>query len=596
MRRALIFLLLVAAIGPLSTRAQAHEFEAGQTVVVTFSSKPVRLEPTATSRVVTTVVEGDLLNIIDSEPVQADGLTWWHVETIDGSSTGWLPDNVFAAVPENASGTTACWTADQKTEGDIAPAWAEPPAMTIDPAADYVATITTIEGTIVVELDAADAPIATNNFICLANAGYYDGTDFHRVSSDFLIQGGDATGTGTGGPGYVVPSDPTTGSYPAGSVALASVHPGENGSQFFIAATDLTGEIPDDYPVFGQVISGQDVVTEISRADVEINPRGELSQPVDPITIESIEITEQEDEVGPPLPTAQATTTSTPGPSPTATAEAAPTVFLPPTESTVIELDAKDIAFAPTEISIDAADEPVTIEMTNTGAALHNFSIDALDISVDADPGETVEIVIPAGTAPGSYDFYCDVPGHKEAGMVGTLIVVGSTTASTTSETGCDGFAAYSFSYDQAYFDAIDANPAIVTLFEDYEDSDAWLFSLTPIQLGYFEAFYSDLSDNLALVIPPDYARQWHQLQIEAFDLLAEFFGTAQDAGIMAAGFQFDETAADLEQRADSLLAEGSGCPAFDTWALEETLLVDDALEVQPSASHGGRVIMALQW
>ncbi|HET9660307.1 MAG TPA: cupredoxin domain-containing protein, partial [Thermomicrobiales bacterium] len=87
------------------------------------------------------------------------------------------------------------------------------------------------------------------------------------------------------------------------------------------------------------------------------------------------------------------------------------------------ELDAKDIAFVPTEITVDAADEPVTIKMENTGAALHNFSIDSLDISVDVNPGETVDVVIPAGTAPGTYDFYCNVPGHKEAGMVGTLTV-----------------------------------------------------------------------------------------------------------------------------------------------------------------------------
>jgi uncharacterized cupredoxin-like copper-binding protein len=86
-------------------------------------------------------------------------------------------------------------------------------------------------------------------------------------------------------------------------------------------------------------------------------------------------------------------------------------------------LDARDIAFEPTEITISAADEPVTITMENTGAALHNFAIDALDIDVDVNPGETVTFEIPAGTAPGTYDFYCNVPGHKEAGMVGTLVV-----------------------------------------------------------------------------------------------------------------------------------------------------------------------------
>ena len=106
-----------------------------------------------------------------------------------------------------------------------------------------------------------------------------------------------------------------------------------------------------------------------------------------------------------------------PGGSPEASPAASPAA------AGTIELDAKDIAFVPTEITINASDEPVTIKMKNTGAALHNFSIDSLKIDVDVNPGETVDIVIPAGTAPGTYDFYCNVPGHKEAGMVGTLVV-----------------------------------------------------------------------------------------------------------------------------------------------------------------------------
>jgi len=88
-----------------------------------------------------------------------------------------------------------------------------------------------------------------------------------------------------------------------------------------------------------------------------------------------------------------------------------------------INLIAKDIAYEPNELTIQASDLPVTIMMENTGAALHDFSIDSLDILVAADPGETVEIEIPAGTAPGTYEYYCTVPGHKEAGMVGTLVV-----------------------------------------------------------------------------------------------------------------------------------------------------------------------------
>lgn len=88
-----------------------------------------------------------------------------------------------------------------------------------------------------------------------------------------------------------------------------------------------------------------------------------------------------------------------------------------------IHLIAKDIAFDPTAITIQASDLPVTITMENTGAAEHDFVIDALDISVHTNPGESVEIVIPAGTAAGEYQYYCSIPGHKEAGMVGTLTV-----------------------------------------------------------------------------------------------------------------------------------------------------------------------------
>ena len=107
--------------------------------------------------------------------------------------------------------------------------------------------------------------------------------------------------------------------------------------------------------------------------------------------------------------------------SPVASPAASPVAS--PVGDETIKLEAVDIAFIPTELTISAADEPVTIKMENTGAALHNFAIDSLDIDVDVNPGETVDVVIPAGTAPGTYDFYCNVPGHKEAGMVGVLVV-----------------------------------------------------------------------------------------------------------------------------------------------------------------------------
>ena len=101
--------------------------------------------------------------------------------------------------------------------------------------------------------------------------------------------------------------------------------------------------------------------------------------------------------------------------------------FTPSPSDQIIELDARDIAFEPSTITVEVTDLPVTIRMVNTGAAYHGFVIDALDISVETVPGETAEIVIPAGTAPGVYEFYCSIPGHRDgAGMFGALIIEGS--------------------------------------------------------------------------------------------------------------------------------------------------------------------------
>lgn len=409
MRRIFTFVLLLALFTPLSATAEIHDYETGQTVIVSSQLAPMRAEPSSSSRAVTTVAAGDLLKIVDRISVQADGLTWWNVQVIEDGMIGWLADNAFSVV---ADGDTGCWTAEQTSLVDGAPSWTAPPAMAIDPENTYIATISTTKGKIILQLDAANAPVDTNNFVCLANAGYYDDTIFHRISSDFLIQAGDRSGTGTGGPGYTIPSDPTTGNYPEGSIALANSKPDQNGSQFFIAATDLTGKISNQFPVFGHVVAGQEIVATISHGAVDFNPRGERSQPVDPITILSIDITRQDDKVGPPLPPAATPTLSQP-PSPTA-------LLLP---VGAVYLEAIDIAFQPHELTIYASTLPVTIVMENTGAAEHNFTIDSLDISVNVQPGDAVDIVIPAGTAPGVYDFYCNIPGHKEAGMVGKLII-----------------------------------------------------------------------------------------------------------------------------------------------------------------------------
>jgi peptidyl-prolyl cis-trans isomerase B (cyclophilin B) len=146
--------------------------------------------------------------------------------------------------------------------------YSAPPSMSIDPAAKYTATLDTSKGKIVCELFAKDAPKTVNNFVFLAREGFYDGTQFHRVINDFMIQGGDPTASGRGGPGYKF-EDETKGNpnrHKVGSLSMANAGPNSNGSQFFIThiATDwLDGK----HTVFGQVTTGQDVVNSVKQGD-----------------------------------------------------------------------------------------------------------------------------------------------------------------------------------------------------------------------------------------------------------------------------------------------------------------------------------------
>ena len=130
--------------------------------------------------------------------------------------------------PVSAQGTldgSGCWPAGSLSIDGAQMTWPSPPATIIDPAGSYQAKLQTTAGDILIQLDPAGAPLATNNFVCLALAGYFSGTDFHRIFADTLIQGGDPTATGLGGPGYTIPSDPTVGSYPIGSVSMANSLP-----------------------------------------------------------------------------------------------------------------------------------------------------------------------------------------------------------------------------------------------------------------------------------------------------------------------------------------------------------------------------------
>ena len=140
--------------------------------------------------------------------------------------------------------------------------------MTIDKDKKYQATLETSRGQIVCELYPANAPGAVNNFVFLAREGFYDGTTFHRVIADFMVQGGDPTGTGRGGPGYRF-EDEFEGDWlrhKAGSLSMANAGPNTNGSQFFITHI-VTDWLDGKHVVFGQVLEGQDVVNAVLQGD-----------------------------------------------------------------------------------------------------------------------------------------------------------------------------------------------------------------------------------------------------------------------------------------------------------------------------------------
>jgi peptidyl-prolyl cis-trans isomerase B (cyclophilin B) len=146
--------------------------------------------------------------------------------------------------------------------------WKNPPEMQIDPAKAYQARIDTDRGLIEIELYPDQAPKTVNNFVFLAGEGFYDGVTFHRVISNFMIQGGDPTATGTGGPGYRFEDEvkDNTLRHETGVISMANAGPGTNGSQFFITHSPQP-HLDGKHTVFGKVVRGQDVVNAIRQGD-----------------------------------------------------------------------------------------------------------------------------------------------------------------------------------------------------------------------------------------------------------------------------------------------------------------------------------------
>ena len=203
-----------------------------------------------------------LFTISPRDPEQAtapgDTIESITITESDTPPTPEVPPNEELPVPEEPQARNAMYP--------------RPPAMQIDPEEDYRATITTSKGEIVVELNAEAAPVTVNNFVFLAEQGFYDGLTFHRVEPGFVIQGGDPTGTGQGGPGYLLPAEIGL-EHVEGAIAMARLPDQGNprrmssGSQFYITL-DSTPQLDGEYTVFGKVIEGMDVVQAIQVGDM----------------------------------------------------------------------------------------------------------------------------------------------------------------------------------------------------------------------------------------------------------------------------------------------------------------------------------------
>lgn len=172
----------------------------------------------------------------------------------------------------------------------MAKQWSKPFAMSLEESKTYTAELQTSHGTMTVEFYIEDAPNTVNNFVNLAKEGYYDGTPFHRIIKGFMLQGGDPTGSGMGGPGYKFADEKVTKAYTKGTLAMANAGPNTNGSQFFIMHADYP--LPPNYTIFGKVSAGADVIDTIANVPVGRSRSGENSAPLEPVTLEKVIITE----------------------------------------------------------------------------------------------------------------------------------------------------------------------------------------------------------------------------------------------------------------------------------------------------------------
>ena len=214
----------------------------------------------------------------------------------DGSSSDGSPaasDSAISTDGTAASGSDATSPAGcppAEGTGTQTQQFDAPPPDCLTPGVTYEAIVTTNKGEFTIVLDPESAPVATNNFVFLARNQYYDNTVCHRIIPNFVVQCGDPTGTGTGGPGYtIVDEPPAPGQYQVGSIAMAkTVQPDSAGSQFFVISGTDGAALPPDYALFGQVTAGLDSTVAAMAA---AGTPGD-GVPSEPIEIQSIRIVE----------------------------------------------------------------------------------------------------------------------------------------------------------------------------------------------------------------------------------------------------------------------------------------------------------------
>jgi cyclophilin family peptidyl-prolyl cis-trans isomerase len=171
-----------------------------------------------------------------------------------------------------------------------AKSWSAAPKQVISAAKHYQVKLYTTDGTITADILPKLAPVTANNFIFLSCNGFYNGLDFHRTIPDFMIQGGDPEGTGTGGPGYQFKDEPVARPYTIGSLAMANSGPNTNGSQFFIIEGSQGVTLQQQYNLFGQVTRGMNVVDKIVNAPAHAGGDGETSAPDSPVVIKTVTV------------------------------------------------------------------------------------------------------------------------------------------------------------------------------------------------------------------------------------------------------------------------------------------------------------------